>query len=254
MRLADLRLEVRPRGAYEAMDLGVRLAQSEAPQLWKTWFLVSVPVLLLAAALTLLLESGALYLLLWWLKPLYDYALLILLSRRVFGETPTLREMARLLAASWRQGLAAHLSWRRFTLSRAYLLPAWLLENLPAPERQARLALLRQQYGGKAQWLHVVMLHLEAFLFLAAASLLFWFAPEGASDDLWQLFTGDRASTAAALANLGLYFLAMTLVEPFYVAAGFTLYLNRRSELEAWDLELAFRRLRERLDAHRRAP
>jgi hypothetical protein len=36
------------------------------------------------------------------------------------------------------------------------------------------------------------------------------------------------------------------------VAAGFTLYLNRRTELEAWDLELAFRHLQERLAALRR--
>ncbi|MCL3029047.1 hypothetical protein L6P87_36985, partial [Klebsiella pneumoniae] len=30
-------------------------------------------------------------------------------------------------------------------------------------------------------------------------------------------------------------------------ACGFTLYLNRRTELEAWDIELVFRRLRQRL-------
>jgi hypothetical protein len=30
-------------------------------------------------------------------------------------------------------------------------------------------------------------------------------------------------------------------LEPFYVAAGFCMYLNRRVELEAWDIEQAFR-------------
>ncbi len=35
--------------------------------------------------------------------------------------------------------------------------------------------------------------------------------------------------------------------EPVYVACGFSLYLNRRTVLEAWDLELVFRRLRQRL-------
>jgi len=31
-------------------------------------------------------------------------------------------------------------------------------------------------------------------------------------------------------------------VEPFYVAAGFAMYLNRRVQLEAWDVEQEFRR------------
>ncbi len=30
-------------------------------------------------------------------------------------------------------------------------------------------------------------------------------------------------------------------VEPFYVAAGFAMYLNRRVELEAWDVEQELR-------------
>lgn len=251
MQLADLRLAVRPRLPYEAVDLGVRLAQSEAALLWRVWFAVSLPVLLLALAGTLLLNNGFVYLLLWWLKPLYDYALLTVLSRRVFGHTPTLRETLRLLAGSWRHGLFGHLTWRRLSMSRAYLLPVWLLENLPAPQRQARLTLLRQNYSGKARWLHTVMLHFEAFLMLAAISLLFWFAPEGMSGDLWDIFSGDSDNRFVYLTQALAYFCALSVVEPFYVAAGFTLYLNRRTELEAWDLELAFRRLRERLDSQR---
>jgi len=36
------------------------------------------------------------------------------------------------------------------------------------------------------------------------------------------------------------------LLEPFYVAAGFALYLNRRTLLEGWDIEVALRRIAER--------
>ena len=42
------------------------------------------------------------------------------------------------------------------------------------------------------------------------------------------------------LSNL-LYALVLVVWEPVYVACGFTLYLNRRTELEAWDIELVFR-------------
>jgi hypothetical protein len=45
----------------------------------------------------------------------------------------------------------------------------------------------------------------------------------------------------------------MSLIAPFYVAAGFALYLTRRTELEAWDIELAFRRLISRKQSSREA-
>ena len=35
---------------------------------------------------------------------------------------------------------------------------------------------------------------------------------------------------------------SVLFLEPFYVAAGFAMYLNRRAELEAWDIEQEFRR------------
>ena len=38
------------------------------------------------------------------------------------------------------------------------------------------------------------------------------------------------------------YAAVIVFLEPFYVAAGFALYLNRRVELEAWDVEQELRR------------
>jgi len=43
------------------------------------------------------------------------------------------------------------------------------------------------------------------------------------------------------------YCAIVTVLEPFYLAAGFALYLNRRTHLEAWDVELRFRLLRRRV-------
>jgi len=36
------------------------------------------------------------------------------------------------------------------------------------------------------------------------------------------------------------------VLEPFYVAAGFALYLSRRTQLEGWDIEVALRRIAQR--------
>ena len=38
------------------------------------------------------------------------------------------------------------------------------------------------------------------------------------------------------------YALVIGFLDPFYVAAGFAMYLNRRAELEAWDVEQELRR------------
>jgi len=47
------------------------------------------------------------------------------------------------------------------------------------------------------------------------------------------------------------YVLAESIVEPFFVCAGFALYLSRRVMLEAWDVELGLRRMSERLERRR---
>ena len=46
---------------------------------------------------------------------------------------------------------------------------------------------------------------------------------------------------------------AMTVIEPLYVACGFTLYLQRRTALEGWDIELRFRQLASRIEGLARA-
>jgi hypothetical protein len=39
-----------------------------------------------------------------------------------------------------------------------------------------------------------------------------------------------------------MYVVAALVVEPFYAAAGFAMYLSRRADLEAWDIEQDLRR------------
>jgi hypothetical protein len=60
-------------------------------------------------------------------------------------------------------------------------------------------------------------------------------------------FIGNPSSAENALRAQYLFNAALLaaecVLEPLYVAAGFTLYLSRRTALEGWDLEIAFRRL-----------
>ncbi len=63
------------------------------------------------------------------------------------------------------------------------------------------------------------------------------------------LVDGNNMSTAATWFLVSLYLTATALLTPFYVGAGFGLYLNARTILEGWDIELAFRRMTRRLES-----
>jgi hypothetical protein len=58
---------------------------------------------------------------------------------------------------------------------------------------------------------------------------------------MFEWFTASGSVPASLLVTVP-YVLVVALVEPFYVAAGFAMYLNRRVELEAWDIEQELRR------------
>ena len=52
----------------------------------------------------------------------------------------------------------------------------------------------------------------------------------------------DPSSVLLEAAFAIAYAIVIAFLEPFYVAAGFAMYLNRRAELEAWDVEQELRR------------
>jgi hypothetical protein len=96
--------------------------------------------------------------------------------------------------------------------------------------------------------LTVVMLHFEGVVLyglmmlgtLFATDVQWNAAPEGEGNFLANLDTWWTWTEAL------LYLAAISLLEPFYVAGGFALYLNRRVLLEGWDVEVALRRLSQR--------
>ena len=247
MRPDALNLAVRPRRPQEAAELGARLVQAHGASLYPVWFLLVLPVLLLGLAAEHLAGWAVAFLLLWWLKPLYDYAMLWVLSQAVFGETPGWRQLPAALPGFFRQGLWGALSWRRLSSSRAYLLPVWMLEGQGGAERSRRISLLRNRSGGQVFLLHQLFATVESLLFLAFLSMPFWFSPATLKfSAIYKQFQAPPDSTPHDLLVLA-YFLALSVVEPIYVAAGFMLYLNRRTDLEAWDMEIALRRLAGRL-------
>jgi hypothetical protein len=249
MRLTDASVTIRPRSAWEALDLGVLLARRHAGLLMASWALVSLPVL---AVLTLLLwkyPSWAMFAF-WLLKPALERLPLYILSRALFGDTPSLGQALRAFPRLLKPQLIASLTWRRLSPTRSFDLPVLQLEGLSGAARQQRLVLLGQRDSGVASWLTIVGAHLEVALWLGLISTLYLLLPQQISIDLdWQKLVAPGNGEWLWLDHLSnlLYALVLIVWEPVYVACGFSLYLNRRTALEAWDIELVFRRIRQRL-------
>lgn len=251
MQLEGLTVALRPRSAWEATDLGIALTRRHALTIWKTWVIVTLPVFVvlnLGAALidTVWLAS----LVMWWLKPAFDRVPLYILSRAVFGAVPSVRDAARAqLSWGWRR-LVGWLTWRRLHPARSLLLPVDLLEGLTGARRRDRVRVLQRAASGTAMLTTLIAGNMDFLLSMSVLLLALMFVPveffSEATRLFWTTLFENPPLWAEILGN-GVAWLSMSLIEPFYVGAGFGLYLNRRTQLEAWDVELAFRRLAARL-------
>ncbi|TVQ34822.1 MAG: hypothetical protein EA370_10075 [Wenzhouxiangella sp.] len=240
-------VKLRPRPGAEAIDLGLQLARASWPRLVVVALLAQLPTLLLAA-LAFAWQPPLALLVVWWLKPSLDRPLLHLLGRELIGERIGLARLLRERQQWWTGLHLASLTVYRLHPSRSFVLPVWLLEGLSGDSRRRRTRALGHGSGSSGAGLGfmsslfelVIMAGLFAlFGWLLPASVWEglnapgWIGPGGLADELW---------AALALA----YAVTIILVEPFYVGAGFGLYLNQRCRLECWDLEPALRRLADR--------
>jgi hypothetical protein len=235
-----LAIRLRPRTPWEAADLGVRLCQSAARDVYRCYFAVALPVFLLSLA-TVEIAYWLPALAMWWMKPWLDRTILFVLSRAAFGQRTSLGDLWRAQGQVWWSQLFLTLTWRRLSPWRSFTQPVYQLEGLSFGHLRKRVQQIRRRHTANALFLTKAYLLSELVLASAVLSLLYWFAPQGHQPDFVQLFS-DEGSLAAALAFPVATAFAMMFLEPFYVASGFAMYLSRRAALEAWDIEQEFRR------------
>jgi hypothetical protein len=107
---------------------------------------------------------------------------------------------------------------------------------------------LGRRVGSYATWLTVTCLAIEILVLSTSFGLiteLFIPAKAGEGLDFMQLVFGasDQSGSFIGFDDALAYAAAVLVLEPYYVAAGFGLYLNRRTLLEGWDIEVALRRI-----------
>jgi len=254
MQPADLAITLRRRSPWESMDLGLTMLQRWGRQVYLPHLMIALPITGAALALAWWLERPWVALaLVWWLKPVFDRVVLHVLSRAVFGE---LKDTRTVLAA-WKEWLFAglvpslllRLVW--FDLNRSFVLPARQLEGQRGRAGRERRSVLGRRTGSYAVWLTLVCFALEVLVLWTSFGLITeLFVPAKADEgkSLLHLFVGDVDNPGTLLGwdDAFAYPAAVMLLEPFYVAAGFGLYLSRRTQLEGWDIEVALRRIAQR--------
>jgi hypothetical protein len=246
VQLDRIELALRQRSPWEALDLGSAMLRAWSGPVLRAWFGTYLPV---AAALFLFLSPEWAALALWWLKPVFDRVLLFVYGRAAFGAAPSLREVYRELPGLLRRsGLVAGLTLQRFSMVRSFVLPVVQLEGLRGKAARARRRVLGARTSGHAVWLTLVLIHVSVVLGFSLVVLADWLSPVDAPSLFdWRLWLDDEAEPWMLFLLNAAFIAADTLVEPLYVACGFGLYLNRRTELEGWDIELDFRRMAARL-------
>ena len=250
MRLENIAIALRPRSVWEAIDLGYAMAQTWWPSLIKAWCMVYLPAALLINLLCWKYPTLAVFVL-WWLKPAFDRVLLHVLSGAVFGATPTLRETrAALKRLWWKNGLFAALTYARFNPARSFTLPVVQLEGVRGKLAAKRRRVLAREGSGAAIALTVISMFVEATMGFSIYLLLNTLIPgESVFNFSWQAMMNPEKDLAAHYLSNAINAVVISVLEPFYVAAGFAIYLNCRTAIEGWDVELQFKRMAARLTA-----
>jgi hypothetical protein len=246
VQLERSRAVLRTRKPYEAADLGLLLLRRlYRPTLWATLcFVLPVQIAVLWACSPFDLFYS--YLALWWLKPLYDRPLGLVLGRGLFGEVPRGRVFMRALWTQGRRKLLADLTYRRFDPARSLVAPVALLEGVSGAVAGRRRHALVMANSTSVATLLLSCIAIETGCIAGISLGAMMLMPDELQFILTDLFSTDWDELLGQMV-LGAYALAIALCEPLYVASGFGLYIDRRTTLEGWDIELAFRTMTRRL-------
>jgi len=245
-------VSLRPRQPWEAIDLGFVMAREWFGALYAAFLAVFVPVAVaLHAVLPDRLWLAALAT--WWLKPLFDRFALHVVSRAVFGEIPGVRATLAAAREILSPGLFMSLTLHRLNLARSLILPVWQLEKSRGSAARVRRATIGRRMRSHAVGLTVACVHFEAIVMFSLIALVALVHPAAGDFEFDVAAWWFDGTTGWSMADSVAYMTAIAVIEPLYVAGGFSLYLNRRAILEGWDVELALRRLAARLAATRPA-
>lgn len=252
MRLDTVTAEIRPRSDWEAVDLGLALVRRD---FWRciTWWWLAMGIPTAIAGVLLWDQPLVLLVVFWWCKPAGSRMVLFELSRRLFGEQPLWQQVWREIPHAWTRRFFYRFVWARFSPWLPVTLAVEDLEGLSGPAYQQRCRQVVCRGEGVVMWLYFLSDAAAAWVGLGILGLILMVLPQG-PDSSWQqaLESWDPnfpmelpilvTRTVVACVVVG-----MSLTDVFVIGAGFGIYINNRTWIEGWDVELAFKRLAQRL-------
>jgi len=241
MQITNTAAALRPRSVWEAMDLGFVLTQAWWWRLYRLWLGVALPVFLVTSLIGYnnpVLAS----IIFWWLKPAYEQLPLIYLSRALFKQETEIKIYSWPSLRIILKQLLLNLSIRRLSPIRSFTAAVSQLEGLSGSARTRRIESLTRNAPGFGQFT-LIMANFEIIFTLSLTLMIMFILPENVELADWY---EDNKSLFDHASNI-IYFLAAGIVAPFFVSGGFAMYINRRTILEGWDIEIEFKRLQDRL-------
>jgi len=248
MNLEQVAVKIKPRSAWEAIDLGFHFARKYWPKIFLPWLILILPTVVIITQLLYRWPVISIFVI-WWLKPFYDRYLLSMYSRILFNDPRSTEDTLKSIPTLFRTQLIGGLTIHRLWLARSYFLPVLQLEGLRGKQRTARSRILGVGYSSNATWLTIACMFLELLVITTLLGFIYLMLPteyQATFEDY--VFFPEKENLARIMIWNLIYGLSIFVIEPFYVAAGFMLYINRRTHLEGWDIELSFRKINNRIN------
>lgn len=252
MRLEDVTAEIRPRSDWEAVDLGFAMSRRAFWRCLVVWWLaVLVPTV---AGIVLLHGHPLLFaLLFWWWRPAGSRMVLFELSRRLFGEAPTWNQVWREIPRAWWRRFHHRFLLARFSPWSPVTMPVEDLEGLRGKAYQQRSKLVMRRGEGTVFRLSIGGWLASLWLSIGLLGVARMLLPEGQAElfsESWNAIESGSFESIPLLAcwlGVGCYMTALSLTDLFVTGGGFGIYVNSRTWIEGWDVELAFKRLANRI-------
>ncbi|GAA5481070.1 DUF4129 domain-containing protein [Haloferula sargassicola] len=253
MRIEAVTAELRPRSDWEAVDLGLALVRRDFSRLIGAWWLGMLPALLVGAGLWFLHPVFSM-LFFWWWVPVGSRLVLFRLSRVLFGDRPGWRDLLRELPRAMLRRFGHRMLLARFSPWRPLTMAVEDLEGLRGKNYRLRCRTLMRRGDSSLILIFFWRLGLVAWLLVALISTVVLFLPEAVRLEWAEYFQtwSDSSVDSVAPAGMASTWLVcaaavMCLTDVFATGAGFGIYVNHRTWIEGWDVELAFRRISARL-------
>ncbi|MCC6164255.1 MAG: DUF4129 domain-containing protein [Acidobacteria bacterium] len=250
MRTDDIAVDLRPRNDFEAVDLGIALGRAWSAQFVPAWlFAYALPAFAIVALAPRPFLGVACA---WLLRPWAERAILIVMARRFFDHPITVRQalVDTLRAPAHFGPWLASVTWRRLSPVRTAWLAVWELEGLRGQAARARMHVLTARGYGTCVAAAVLGLAATVLTMLALVGLALALVPDPMGERMTAWLDGDVPLLTTQGRTWALLLIASdALCAPWVTAAQFGWYVSRRTDLEAWDIEIVFRALARRVAA-----